>query len=505
MPVTWYVNLPATRGERWGPEVPLKVTRSRWARTNANRTVTWTCDPDNNNLNTVAAAASFTAGDDPNTQQSSTSEVPDTHSFRNRLTLPPYGRESYTVTAQRSDKQNTSLDEQFDIRRRLYYVLNYMDNEGKQLYASLQDDLHRIFVDVGIELVRVAKQRIPRKQIVSEPRLRSLVENRPAIPEDKRGLVMRLALVNSIAAERDFEIELPLVDGHGGLGAGADTVAHQNGVWKLTIHLPPQQNVPAHRQLRLPPEPTATVQVSCYYLLAQKIRTEWFSDSPANVQHTIRRIDDRTAEITIAGNDNQALTNLAIEYASHVADKPCHQATFSQPPNGLPAQLHIKVSLCPLQPIGGTTLRANIALTQDMSIYYHNGTHQDKAAALCRVFAHEISHSIGMVAPSMTWNGAQQNHDDHYTNDNGGKGPHCHHNATLQNNTSNAAGEFHNPGNPNCHQVYVPDNGQICIMFHQRTAHLHALEFCNRCQEFMRAQDLCTANLEQIKSWSQVY
>jgi len=507
MPVTWYVNLPATPGKHWGPEIPLKVTRSRATGYNANRTVTWTCDPDNNNLNTVAAAASFTIGDHPNTQRSSTPEDAHTRDFRNRLTLPHYGPESYTVTAQRSDKQNTSLDKQFDIRRKLYYILNYMNDEGEKLYASLQGDLHRIFADVGIELVRVAKQKILNRQLVSWPMIKPLVKTRPAIPEGKRGLVMRLALVNSIGAERDFEVELPLVNGQGGLGAGADTVAHQNGVWKLTIHLPPQQqNVPPHRQLRLPPEPTATVQVSRYYGLTRDIQINRFTDSAARVQHTIRLIDDRTAEITITGNDNQALTDLAEEYASHVADDPYHHALFSQQPKASwPPELHITVSLQPVQPIGGAASGANIALTQDMSMYYPNGTRHQKAAALCRIFAHEIGHAIGMVAPSMTWNGAQQDHDEHYTDDNGGKGPHCHHNATLQKNDFNTAGEFHSPGNPNCRQVYVPDNGQICIMFHQRTDHHHALEFCNRCQEFMRAQDLCTANLDQIKSWSQVY
>ncbi len=503
MPVTWYVNLPTTPGEHWGPEVPLKVTRSRVTFYNDDRTVTWTCDPDHNNLNTVAAAASFTIGDHPGTQQSSTSEVAHTRDFSNRLTLPPYGLESYTVTAERSDKQNASLDKQFDIRRKLYYILNYMNNEGKQLYASLHDDLHRIFDDVGIELVRVARQRIPNDQFVSN--LEPLVKTRPAIPQDKLGFIMRLALINSACMEAPMEVEIPLVDGHGQQVLNADTVVQQNGTWKLTLHLPPQPNVPPHRQNRLRPDSASSVKVSCYTSLEYNIRNNAFTKNAKDVTHTFRRIDDQTAEITITGNDNQTLTDLAQRYAAKVRDDPFDRTLFSGQPNNFPAKLHVGVRLVPVRPLGGFSSGANIALTQDMSPYYPNGTRQRKAAALCRVFAHEISHSIGMVAQNMTWNGVQQAHGNHYTDDHGGKGPHCHRNATLHANTINAAGDFHNPNNLNCHQVYTPDNGQICIMFHQRTAYLHGLEFCNQCQAFMRAQDLCKANLEQIRSWSRVY
>lgn len=503
MPITWYVNLDSDPRNHRGPEIPLKVTRSAVSRYDANRSVTWTCTPDGNNLNTVAADASWTQGDAPDTQVSRVGEHAHTRVFHNTLQLPPYGNESYTVTAQRSDRTGASLTQEFDVQRRLYYVANWMNPEGRRLLAIVEPIVARIFAEVGIELKRVGRASIPNRDEVVD--LRPLVANRPALPQAKIGLMMRLALIQHAYTERAQTTTLPLIDQHGVGVAGADTVVDNGGVWQLTLHLAPEPGLAAHRRLRFGAEPQVTVSIAEYYRFEYDVRNEWF-DSMNRLPCTVTRVDDRTVRVRIddGGRPNNAnLTRLAAIYRKAKLDNDYPGEYFT----GAPAapQLQLEVEMKPLRPLGGFSSGPNIALTQDMTLYYPHGTEQQKGQALARVFAHEIAHSIEMVTRVMDYNGAQQTHPNWYNDSNGGQGHHCHRNAGLVNNNPVAAGNFYYPDNPACVQVYRPNNGNICIMFHQRTAYLHSIEFCADCQEFMRAQDLSRDNLRAVRHWDRLY
>jgi hypothetical protein len=504
MPTTWYVNLDADPRNHRGPEIPVKVTRSVVTSYDAHRSVTWTCTPAGTNLNTVVADASWKAGTAPNTQVSTVSEQAQTREFHNRLKLPPYGDESYTITAQRSDKTGVSLTEQFDIRRRVYYVTNWMNDEGKRLLAIVEPIIARIFGEVGVELKKVGSASIPDRAGITD--VQPLVQNRPALPQAKIGLMMRLALINMAYKELPQTVTLPVVDGHGAGVAGADTVEDDNGVWQLTVHLPPEPALAAHRRMRLGAEPEVKVGLNQYYRFSNNVRATWF-DNEQSFPCDVVRVDDRTVRIRIRDGvrpNNANLTQLAAAYRLAVANGNFPSTHFEgTPPTG--PELALEVTVVGLRPLGGFSSGPNICLTQDMSQYYPQGTRQQKGQALARVFAHEIAHSIAMVIQHHNYNGAQNTHPNWYDDQHGGHGTHCHLNAGLVNNTPIAAGDFYYPDNPNCVQVYTPNNANICIMFHQRTAHLDTLEFCADCQEFMRAQDLSRANLRTVRSWHRLY
>ncbi len=506
MPTTWYVNLDADPRNHRGPEIPVSVTRSIVTSYNAGRSVRWTCAPGPRNLNTVAADASWVQGTAPNTQQSDTSEIGSTRTFKNRLQIPPYGNETYTVTAKRSDKPNNSLTEQFDIKRRIYFIANWMNDEGKRLFDVALPEVQRIYGALGVELERVARQSIPERGYLTD--LQPLVANRPAPPRAKVGLLLRLALIRAAYSNQPREIEVPLVDGTGAGVLGADTVEDHNGTWQLTLHLPPEPGVAPGRRLVLPEQVTANIRLVDYNAYSGQVQG-WFS-SMMYLPNTVTRIDDRSFRVRIQDTDkpnNANLTRLAGIHTdrvqNHLPADPLDYSYFSRHPLNPTVRLQVEVGA--LRPVGGFSSGANIALTQDMSMYYPNGTIQQKGLALARVFAHEIAHSFGMVMQNHTYNGAQQAHGNWYNDDNGGRGDHCHTNAHTVNNTALAAGEFYYPDNPNCHQVYIPNGNNICIMFHQRTAYLHGLEFCQQCKDFIRAQDLSRNNLTAIRSWDRVY
>lgn len=100
--------------------------------------------------------------------------------------------------------------------------------------------------------------------------------------------------------------------------------------------------------------------------------------------------------------------------------------------------------------------------------------------------AHEIGHSLSLTRQSVR-NLATLTDDANdrwYTNDHGGQGPHCHHNAHLV--AAGAANGF--PDTPSG-QVYRHNplsGGKLCIMYHAIDHDNMADQFCDRCLEQLK-------------------
>ena len=97
-------------------------------------------------------------------------------------------------------------------------------------------------------------------------------------------------------------------------------------------------------------------------------------------------------------------------------------------------------------------------------------------------FSHEVGHALGLT-PQRFYNHATANYvgnDRYYTNDQGGQGPHCHHNADLV-----AAGSAH--GRPDTHSGqlwwYRTNGDQLCIMYHAIKHEYASGQFCAHCRD----------------------
>lgn len=317
----WYVNLPEEPKRNAGPKIPIKVTRSVVSKHDVQRTVTWRCVGEEANLNTVAAHASWTEGDASGTQTSTVHEDGRTRAFHNTLKLPPYGGDKYTISAKRSDRQDVERTETVEVQRKLYYVTNYMNNEGRELLDLIEPKIARIFGELGIELVRVGRARIKDGPYISREDVKAFVDGRPVLPRDKKGLLMRLALVRDFCKTEDYSVHLPVEHGaSGSKKSDEDSVEFTNGKWQLTVHLSPQESLPAERQLRFPSNvENVTVTILQFGAISQEKRKSFVSLK--TLPSAVERIDDRTIKITIQdANDpvNAVLRELAEKYADGV-------------------------------------------------------------------------------------------------------------------------------------------------------------------------------------------
>jgi hypothetical protein len=476
----WFVNLAARDGEPQGPTIPLKVTRSLKGRATSktiNRSVQWTLTADALNLNTVVADASFDRGTAPGTQQTVTLEVNAT--FLNVLRLPPYGGDKYTVAATKVHGGTQVLTQQYRAFRRLYYLFHYMNDAGKAIYAQVKPELLRIFRDVFIELVEVGKSKIDEQEATSD--MEPLVAHAAGLT--KKPQQLRLVLTNNFAREEDYEVQLPVEasaddeeedDDEG----AADSVWYEDGAWKFRVHLPPEGALEDHLRRYLPQTLTGKCKLAEYW----------------NHRGTFKRADDLPCEITREGAQVALVT---------LTDDDDNRILFDHSADGTAekkTKYAVKITLDAQRNIGGQSDGANIGLTQDMSMYYNDAG--QAALALARVFAHEIAHSVGLVMTRGTYN-AGVNHPTYYDDAHGGKGKHCFRNAHLVNNTPADAGAYYYP-NDAVQQVYVPQNANICIMYHKRTPHLHAGEFCDECKRQLRGADLSATSLTN-RRWNDAY
>lgn len=105
-------------------------------------------------------------------------------------------------------------------------------------------------------------------------------------------------------------------------------------------------------------------------------------------------------------------------------------------------------------------------------------------------FCHEIGHALGLT-PSVFHNYSEnldEPHPNFYTDDHGGRGPHCHHNAVLV-----PSGAAH--GRPDTRSGTIwhtpdDDSQKLCIMYHA-IAHRHIGDtFCDDCLTHL---ERCTA------------
>lgn len=101
--------------------------------------------------------------------------------------------------------------------------------------------------------------------------------------------------------------------------------------------------------------------------------------------------------------------------------------------------------------------------------------------SLAKVLIHEIGHAVGLVPDTIN----SYKHPDHYTQ-HGGTGPHCKHNAILDN-----------------YGIYRYGNaGKMCVMYHQ----LHdnaGPEFCDNCTKYLKFTKLRNNDLRygDLHNW----
>jgi len=508
----WYVNLRQDPKKSEGERMLLSVSRGYWGNRahvkskRPNRQVRWLVTPDPHDAPASTGAGNvdpryvpaagrtkLTRGTLNGTNEAVTDEIAPAGRFENELLFGTAGGDTFTVTTTKVKLQDTApasktlkMTESVETWRRIWYRFNYMNADHLSAYGKIKPILKRIFEEVFVELVEDGKP----EKIDDEPQTTDvdhLVDGK--LPLTKKGLELRLALVNVAADDEEYSARLEAKATPSDVVSG-DRAANDHGTWTFRFAVPPRNKryVPAKD-----------------FLVSFTIKGADRKEPFTNARNELVYRNKRGVEVVTAGSQYTAKLEgkeVVVQVTDAAANETLTDNAALPSPETLTAEIRFRLR----RDLGGFSSGANISLTRSLVPYY-TANSQQELQGLARVFAHEMAHSLGLVRKTAHDGGADADNAWWYDDTHGGQGNHCSRGTKQVDNTADDAGDFLDEG-PATKKINVPDATKpdpICIMFHKRTNQLHGLEFCETCKRHLRVGDMRNSFLgPRPRAWDEV-
>jgi len=192
--VKQYVNLPYDADKNFGNRVAVEVEASSLGEEDV-ALVEWWVEPGGDNQDEKYLSRRSRA----RPRKKVTKNKKD--KFKNKILLPHIGGDKYTVKcSKRGDRSSPVELEEFEIWRKLFYTVHYMNADCKTFFDELKGDFEKAFgVDKGfIELENKAmtKTLVDEKNTKSSNALTHLYKKKPKLSD--RPFHLRLVVLNDI-------------------------------------------------------------------------------------------------------------------------------------------------------------------------------------------------------------------------------------------------------------------------------------------------------------------
>ncbi len=439
----WYVNCADNQAENKGPEIQVNVGAlfKRWwlnCCSSGHATIRWAIEAGAENVDFTEYRSTQRVEFNPATTDEDIEAA-----FSRRLALSQVGGDRFTVRVYKGTDANPSLTIADIITRRLYrYSIETASTASEATYQRIRARLLTGFDAAFIDLEEAAAATSQHPGVITKVS--------PWLNQAKRRKAadagVHIVFVDFLGGNPQARLDqFPDVT-----ASGAWAFADERWTWTLQLGERESWHVDADKGH----PPAVTI-----------------NDVPlAPEAFTWTKVGDRGARLTITA----PLSNLALTG---------HQGV------GITYRLVTK--------IGGTSFIdvSCVVVTQDMPFpFAANQDHVDSAALV--VILHELGHLLGLAVYAEKQRDGEwrETNDRWYTNDRGGQGTHCSHNAVLR--ANGHADALHYKvvsGTADGTHVFTPQipAQPLCIMYHARTEVTYQIPgFCDRCIGILRRRNL---------------
>ncbi len=507
-----YVNLPAKEGvtDRGNkPTLEAKPTSKRGF-FSFKRKVDWTIEPGAKNVEVkYLAAAARCKVKDPTTTEAD-------EKFTTELTLPHTGKDTYKIKckkhAKKESDQTQLLELEFETWRKIYYSVWLMNQKCKTMFDNIKDKFHAAFEKAGIELELVGRFDCKQDEETTVKPAHYTKLDLPSIyPDDKKDIKdrpfhLKIAFVNDLVKEDEQALDRALTRSKTDKTANAwveDLDASTRPASKGTksaseldgVKDPAEGDAYELSENGTPKDGPASKKGD---LLVRK-SGKWVVHRGRWVAHC------KTSELDRDGDAWKK--ELKAKVGSSGAERTLDKARWEKV-----SKEEVKIKLHEDAELNAALDRGNkVTLRLKLNVLVNAGCcgysignfvvcrSKDPEVSVLQTFTHEIGHGLQQARKECALykvdTGASDGTETNpvwYTDDHGGRGPHCWTNAKEVDSTKTTSGK-----------TYAHDStkGSLCTLYHADHPKVDPDgAFCPTCLENLRRTDL-SAEAMKAKYW----
>jgi hypothetical protein len=356
--------------------------------------------------------------------------------FRNTFLLPHVGGDKYQVKcSKRGDRSAPTELEEIETWRKIYYTVHWMNNNCRDTFNAVKGRFKAAFEESFIELEEAASNqtRVDEANTRSTNALTHLYRRRPALTNKPWHL--RIVVLNDIYDIEESE-------------HNAEDFAAATGSWETGKPLSDE---------------TAT-----HWLISAKARVHG-GGSWISIRRMVQKDDDTHFSFDVSGN-----------------------RTLNNAING-GGSIDIKVRTRERDHYLGHSIGNFVCVRTN-----ETGTAAEIEQTILQTFTHEVGHGFQQVVRrERTHNAAGnatgwENNTDWHTDDYGGQGPHCRHDATEV----DAPVDANNNPTTDSGRTFITNGSTLCTMFFRDDDDVDADgKFCASCLPRLKRVNLSRAKM----------
>jgi hypothetical protein len=474
--IRWYVNLKPDMAKHQGNFIRLLAKIKPERKVDAE--CVWTVVAGGGNTDTQYLPTAARGRYENDRTRQITSGV-DRYAFKNVFHLPPVGGDTFTLSCHLDGAPGNRLfTQRYETWRKFYYTLHYMNDECKDFFDELIENVKAVFERANIELVEYRRAKTLKEEPYtlcdSNVRLTHLyvAKNYPFVQKPHH---LRVVMLNDVYDGADLDLDLPNIrhdtdttvnDGAGDL-MYRYRVLRDNDDWILRLTFGDDYGLAA-RWARGTVKITAAAHAPG--LVARVEPIPYPSSETPMKQHAKLSNENRQLDFVIKNSGGTRGVHRALTDDETYGDRKLR----------LELETRIREHYCGHQFKNVAVMRIN-----------EQGDYAARQRTVLQTMVHEMGHGFKQVIenePLHDGAGAPTGVNDdnamHYTG-HGGQGPHCKLNCAL------VGGE------------YEPDGGggDLCVMFHRDDNLVDANgRFCAHCEPRLKRVNLGAAVMK-ARGW----